>query len=162
MRRARFLWLAIGATLAIAEVLLMPRLWPFDARPSLTFVLAAALAIRAADRRADTEGELLLTCWTIGLIKDFFTIGPLGGNAFVYVTVAAAFVALRRRFFVWSPLVWASTGFALFFAGHMLEGIAVRADRLLVVSLAAAVAETALLPVALVSFQGMRVALRGS
>lgn len=162
MRRYRFAWLAAAATLALAEVLVMPRLWPFEARPSLTFVLAAALAIRAADRREGTEGELLLTCWSIGLIKDFFTIGPLGGNAFVYVAVAAALVALRRRFFVWSPWVWAGTGFTLFFAGHLVEGIAVRADRLIGVSLTAAAAETALLPAALLSFQNFRVALRGS
>lgn len=169
MRRYALRWMALAAALAAFECLAFPRLWTSAARPSFTFVMAAAMAIRAADRRTGHDGDLLWMCFAIGLIKDLFTSGPLGGNAFVFVVVAAAFVGLRRVFFVWSPLVWGGCGLGLFFAGHLLEGIAVSLGggaipigRLLGVSLATAMAETAMLPVALLGFRRFRVALRGA
>lgn len=169
MKRYAIRWLALATALAVFECLAFPRLWSAAARPSFTFVLAAAMAIRAADRRTDHDGDLLWMCFAIGLIKDLFSSGPLGGNAFVFVIAAAALVGLRRVCYVWSPLVWGGCGLGLFFAGHLLEGIAVSlaggavpVGRLFGVSFATAMAETALLPVALLAFRRYRVALRGA
>ena len=169
IRRTSLIWISVATVLAIVEVMVLPRTWPGAARPSLTFVLVAALAIRAADRRRGHDGDLLVLCWAIGLIKDLFSNGPMGGNAFIFVSVAAAFIGVRRAFFVWSPLVWGGTGFLLFFAGHLLEGVAVGlvrggipAGRMIGLSIAAAMAETALLPLTLLAFRHFRVALRGT
>ena len=169
MRRDAHLWLATAAALAMVECLVLSRLGPGMAWPSLTFVLVGALAVRAADRRRGREEDLVAICFGIGLIKDLFTAGPLGGNAFIFVMAAVAFIALRRRFYVWNPLIWGAAGFGLFFSGHLLEGVAVGLaepgmplGRMVSVSLSAALAETALMPVALLSFRKYKVSLRGS
>jgi rod shape-determining protein MreD len=169
VRRASFVWYVAAGVLALAECLVMARLWPWAARPSLTFVLAAAAAIRGADRRLADDRPLLWLCFGIGLIRDCFTLGPLGGNAFIYVTSAAALIGVRRIFCDWSPMVWAAAGFGLFFAGHLLEGAAVSLAGaplswrgVVGISLAAAAAETALLPAALLGFRKLRVSLRGT
>lgn len=165
MRRAFPLWLAAALALAPVECLLLPRLWPGTAWPSLTFLLAVAVTMRAADRRHEGDADLMALCFAMGLIKDLFTCGPVGGNAFVFTTAAAALTGFRRMFYLWTPLLWAPAGFVVFAGGHLIEGLAVGAvggARLAATSLAAATAETALLPVALGTFRRMKVALRGS
>lgn len=162
MRRAVPLWLAAALALAPLECLLLPRLWPWPAWPSLTFLLAAAVAMRAADRRREGDADLMALCFAMGLIKDLFTSGPTGGNAFLFVTAAAALTAFRRMFYLWTPLLWAPAGFVVFTGGHLIEGLAVGASHPAATSLAAATAETALLPLALGTFKRMKVGLRGS
>lgn len=111
-----FAWAA-----AAFEVVALGDLWPLGARPSLTLVLCAAIAIRAP--LTDRPPDLRLLAWGLGLLRDVFTAGPLGAGALAYLGTASTILVLRRRMYVANPLVWLAVSGGLFFAGHVLEGL---------------------------------------
>lgn len=140
-----FAWAA-----AAFEVVALADVWPMGTRPSLTLVIAAAVAIRAP--LSDRPPDLRLVAWGLGLLRDFFTSGPLGAGALVYLGTASVIVVLRRRMFVANPLVWPLVAGGLFLAGHIVEGLlawmvegGMGAGVILETSLAAAFGEAILL-----------------
>ena len=67
----------------------LPRYVPGAIRPDCLIILMVFVAVRARGKRA------LGVCWTLGLVRDMLSGGPLGGYALLYLIAGLAVLRVR-------------------------------------------------------------------
>jgi rod shape-determining protein MreD len=95
------------ALAAVALALEVTVLADFAFRVELLLLLACFGALFARDRR-----QALLLCWTIGLVKDTGSAGPLGLHALLFLAVAWVIVTLKQVLFRESLVIQAAVAAA--------------------------------------------------
>ena len=95
-----------AAALLAAELTLLERGAVFGARPEALLALTCFAALFAAD---DRQG--LVASWTLGLLKDFGSAGPLGLHALLFLAAGAVMLQVRQVLFRESPLTQVAVAF---------------------------------------------------
>lgn len=145
----RALPFAILAFLALVlQVSLAPTLAVTSARAQPQFPLILALFV-ALFARADAA---LLACWTLGLLLDLATVGPIGAFAFAFGLVGLGIIRIRASLFRDHPVSHIFLALTFGFLANFIVAVRVAIDHglsaqlLLVQPLGAAVYTALLAP----------------
>lgn len=99
--------LLLGVVALAAEITVLSQGTFSGARLELLAVLAVYAALYSRDRR-----QAALACWSLGLIKDLGSAGPMGLYALLFLGAGASIFRFRQVLFRDHPLTQAGVSFA--------------------------------------------------